>query len=275
VEEPLCGFRIVYQNDSCVNNSAVELTVEYEPEHAVDDKLKRMFKNGVCYYDSSALTCICYGHRCNDAPHMKEILAMELARGALSSAKNVITCFLFRDEASAVFGTQPTTRSTSTEAATEAPETVGPAETEASEEITMLITTTTSKPLLYAAPDQDNHANKKEAVQGEKEDLYLIIFLAVGVIALLLICLSIIFIIMSIVNIAQRNKVLKSMKDGSPSSRWQPSSSGMSGEVNEPPFSSNREQPSNGRRSALPSNSARKNAPDLYANYESNLWDSN
>ncbi|KAK6029123.1 hypothetical protein OSTOST_04773 [Ostertagia ostertagi] len=44
---------------------------------------------------------------------MKEILAMELARGALSSARRMITCFLYRDEISAVFGYRQSTQYTS------------------------------------------------------------------------------------------------------------------------------------------------------------------
>nr|CDJ83665.1 unnamed protein product [Haemonchus contortus] len=284
VVEPYCGFRITYENDTCESNADVDLTLEYQPSVHVDDQqLKDLYQGGVCYFYNFSLSCICYGHLCNNATHVKEILAFELAREALSPVEMLITCFLHRDEISAVFGSQTTNNPTTTTVQQTPP-------TDALE-----------------VESQEIVENKEEIIKEESRS-NLILYIIVAVIALLLILTSAIFFILAIMNISKRSKVMKSMKaqtkaessakdektkeqkSSPPTAQVNPESSKVSGEADPTPLASdpsksNRDPSNKSNRdptntSERPQNSAsrpsstNRKAPDLYASFDStNTWD--
>ncbi|XGW04007.1 hypothetical protein V3C99_015278 [Haemonchus contortus] len=257
VVEPYCGFRITYENDTCESNADVDLTLEYQPSVHVDDQqLKDLYQ---------------------------EILAFELAREALSPVEMLITCFLHRDEISAVFGSQTTNNPTTTTVQQTPP-------TDALE-----------------VESQEIVENKEEIIKEESRS-NLILYIIVAVIALLLILTSAIFFILAIMNISKRSKVMKSMKpqtkaessakdektkeqkSSPPTAQVNPESSKVSGEADPTPLASdpsksNRDPSNKSNRdptntSERPQNSAsrpsstNRKAPDLYASFDStNTWD--
>ncbi|WKY11821.1 hypothetical protein Q1695_003414 [Nippostrongylus brasiliensis] len=105
VSVPLCGLKAKYEDSECEYDGEIQLTAEVSPEtNKPSTSSMNKYKGGVCFFRNLSVSCICYGHLCNNAIGMKEILATQLARRPPKSAQKLIMCFLFRDEISPLFG---------------------------------------------------------------------------------------------------------------------------------------------------------------------------
>ncbi|EYC21159.1 hypothetical protein Y032_0020g29 [Ancylostoma ceylanicum] len=100
VEEPYCSFSITYKNDHCDSRPEVVLTDHGNP---ISD-LSPFGVESLCYHTDNSVTCLCFGHLCNDQFNQKEILAMELLKPSSDPRlRRIIVCYLLNNHAHDVF----------------------------------------------------------------------------------------------------------------------------------------------------------------------------
>ncbi|KAK6753753.1 hypothetical protein RB195_013005 [Necator americanus] len=98
VNDPFCTFTIRYDSDTC--NSEPSVVLAY---HGQDDILE---DDNACYHEKNMISCLCFGHLCNDAVNHKEILAMELTKETTKPLRTLITCYLLFNHGKAAFANE-------------------------------------------------------------------------------------------------------------------------------------------------------------------------
>ncbi|KAL6740951.1 hypothetical protein Aduo_014254 [Ancylostoma duodenale] len=106
VHDPYCSFTITYKNDHCDSKPEVVLRDHGSP---ISD-LSAFGVESLCYHSETSITCLCFGHLCNDEFNQKEILALELLKPSHDPRlRRIVVCYLLNNHAHAVFEKKSTT----------------------------------------------------------------------------------------------------------------------------------------------------------------------
>ncbi|WKY11819.1 hypothetical protein Q1695_003414 [Nippostrongylus brasiliensis] len=273
VSVPLCGLKAKYEDSECEYDGEIQLTAEVSPEtNKPSTSSMNKYKGGVCFFRNLSVSCICYGHLCNNAIGMKEILATQLARRPPKSAQKLIMCFLFRDEISPLFGqTRLFTGPTNTHPENEGEESTH--DYDDTKEATQEEHTTHPH-----VSDDDEKDTTRFAMDNET---LVILTLAVGVAAFMLICMIIIFFVMTVVYMVKSRKVKKFIKEKEEKLERSKKAKSSSKTKSRSLTSSKRSDKDNSARRGAggdrnrrsksgSSKTAPSSEPDLYRDYENN-----